>query len=394
MTTTSGTYSYNPALSDLVIDAFERIGIRAAEITPDHMISARRSINLIQSLFSNYGVNLFTVVLERIPLVQGVATYSVPSDTIMFLDGYIRTYPLGQAVNLIPQFATTINSTTVTVTQLSNGLVAGNYINIVIPVSIGGIILYGFYQATSVPNENTYTITAASAATSSATGGVVPLFACAVSSNIITVTLPSHGYLSGQSFVVQVSTTLGGITLFGSYTITSVVDANNFTIQSGYPASTLASVYENNGSCQIATQNITTQLVDRVVGPMSRTDYNSLPNKMQQGFPTIFWYSRLDNPTVTLWQVPDGNGPYELQYYRSQQIQDSNPINGQTAAIPNRFLEALFAGTAYHLAMKWAFDRAPVLKAYYDQVWAAIQAEDREDVPLRLVPDLSSYFQG
>jgi hypothetical protein len=46
--------------------------------------------------------------------------------------------------------------------------------------------------------------------------------------------------------------------------------------------------------------------IDRVILPISRTEYASYPNKTQQGFPTTFWFDRLLAPTVTLWPVPDG----------------------------------------------------------------------------------------
>ena len=46
--------------------------------------------------------------------------------------------------------------------------------------------------------------------------------------------------------------------------------------------------------------------IDRIILPISRTEYASYPNKEQQGFTTTFWFDRLISPTVTLWPVPDG----------------------------------------------------------------------------------------
>ncbi len=391
--TSSGVSAYNPTLSELVLESYDRIGIRASEITPDHMISARRSINLLFSKWSNLGVNLWEVDLQTVPLYQGVTTYNVPSSSIMILDAYIRTYSMGSPVNLTPAFATTINSTTVTITQANNGLSVSNYIQIVVPVSIGGIILLGYYQVTSVLSTSVYTITAADAATATTSGGVVPYFTTAAQSTAVTVTLPNHGYNAGQSFIVQISTNLGGVTLGGTYTIATIIDANNFTIASPYPAGSTASIYENSGNAQITNQNISAQPVDRIMNAISRTDYASLPNKTQQGFPTIFWFDRLINPTITLWIVPDNNGPYELRYYRVKQIEYGNPQNGQTADLPFRFLEAFCANLSFQLAMKWKPDIAMPLKEYADQVWGEAAADDRERVPLYLSPDVSSYFR-
>ena len=47
--------------------------------------------------------------------------------------------------------------------------------------------------------------------------------------------------------------------------------------------------------------------IDRIILPVSRTEYASYPNKEQQGFPTTFWFDRLLSPNVTIWPVPDGS---------------------------------------------------------------------------------------
>jgi hypothetical protein len=63
--------------------------------------------------------------------------------------------------------------------------------------------------------------------------------------------------------------------------------------------------------------------IDRIILPISRTEYASYPNKEQQGFTTTYWFDRLISPTVTLWPVPDGTSAQYLKYYRVRQIQDS-----------------------------------------------------------------------
>ena len=394
MTGLSGTTSFSPSNADIVLTAFRRIGVRASEVTNEHMTSARMAINLLQSSWSNMGVNLWRVDLQTVPLVQGITTYSVPSDTVMVLDAYVRLFSMGSPYNATPDFSTTISSTSVKIKWPSNGLSVSNYINIVIPVSVGGIVLYGYYQVTSVLDTNNFTITAATAATSTVNdGGAVPVFTTASSSNTVVVTLRNHGYLSGQPFVVQVATTLGGITLYGTYNITSVVDADNFTITSAYPASSIAILSENSGQAQLVGQNTSADPVDRVLNPISRTDYSAIPDKFQQGFPTIMWFDRLLQPTLTLWQVPDGNGPYALMYYRVSQIQDESPSMGQNPDVPYRFLEALTADLAWYLAKEWNPAIEVQRKTDADGARALAMAEDRERVNLMLQPDFSAYYQ-
>ena len=87
--TTSGTYSYNPSLGELTLYAFNLCGIRNTELAQEHMESARMAANLLLGRWSSQGVNLWEVDLQTIPLIQGVATYNYPANTIVILDGYI-----------------------------------------------------------------------------------------------------------------------------------------------------------------------------------------------------------------------------------------------------------------------------------------------------------------
>ena len=82
-----------------------------------------------------------------------------------------------------------------------------------------------------------------------------------------------------------------------------------------------------------------TTAIDRIIMPVSRTEYASYPNKTQQGWPTTFWFDRLLAPTVTLWPVPDGN-EVSFSYYRLRQIQDANFTSGQTVDVPYLWMEA------------------------------------------------------
>ncbi|WP_421696932.1 hypothetical protein [Ancylobacter sp.] len=88
--TTSGTYTFDPTFPEIAIEAFGRINVMPSAITPDHMLSFRRSVGYVQSQWSNKGVNLWTVNLVTQTLLQGVSTYNVDASTIMILDVYLR----------------------------------------------------------------------------------------------------------------------------------------------------------------------------------------------------------------------------------------------------------------------------------------------------------------
>jgi len=225
---TSGTYLFAPSLGEVVLNAYARIGVRRTEILQTHLVDARLEANLLLAKISNLQPNLWTVDLQALPLLQGAATYTVPAETVMVLDAYIR---------------------------------------------------YG---------------------------------------------------------------------------------------------------------------NPTT---DRSIYPVSRSEYSTYPNKTQQAFPTIFWFDRLISPTITLWPVPDGNGPYTLFYYRVRQVQDAEYINGQNIEIPYLWLDAFVAGLAYRLARIYAPSLEGQRKADADEAWGQAATQNVENVSIMISPGLSSYFR-
>lgn len=225
--TTSGTYTFNPALGEIVLYAYQNIGVRPTSVLQEHMESARMATNMMLSRWSNQGVNLWAVDLVEVPLVQGQATYAVDGSTIMVLDAYTTT---------------------------SSG-------------------------------------------------------------------------------------------------------------------------------------------IDRVIMPISRTEYASYPNKTQQGFPTSYWYDRLVSPTITLWPVPDGSSATILKYYRVRQVQDANLQNGENVEIPYRWLEAFADGLTYRLARIWQPQMAQMLKGQADESYQIASVQDVEAVPTYIAPMLSGYFR-
>lgn len=224
---TSETYAFNPALGEIVLYAYQNIGVRPTSVLQEHMSSARMATNMMLSRWSNQGVNLWCVELVEVPLIEGQTTYAVDSSTIMVLDAYTTT---------------------------SSG-------------------------------------------------------------------------------------------------------------------------------------------IDRVIMPISRTEYSSYPNKTQQGFPTSYWYDRLVSPTITLWPVPDGSSATVLKYYRVRQVQDSNLQNGENVEIPYRWLEAFADGLTYRLARIWAPQMAVALKGQADESYQIAAEQDVEVVNTYISPMIGGYFR-
>ena len=89
---------------------------------------------------------------------------------IMYGSAYFDITPIRSTVTLTNPFTTTINLPTVNVFDLAHGCVTGDYVTFSGASAVGGLTLNGEYQVTVVDNDN-YTITASSNASSTATGG-------------------------------------------------------------------------------------------------------------------------------------------------------------------------------------------------------------------------------
>ena len=140
------------------------------------------------------------------------------------------------------------------------------------------------------------------------------------------------------------------------------------------------------GAGSVSTQT------DLTITRISVSTYATIPNKLQQARPIQVWIERLrDAPKITVWPVPDQGTVetpyYVLRYWRLRRIDDAGS-GVQTADVNFRFLPALTAGLAYHIAMKDP-DLAPrvqMLKEAYMEQFDLAAGEDREKAAVRFVP--------
>jgi hypothetical protein len=86
---TSGLSNFNLDLTEIVEEAFERVGSEMR--TGYDLRTARRSMNLMFADWANRGLNMFTYEQGSIVLVPGQATYNLPDDTVDLLEHVIRT---------------------------------------------------------------------------------------------------------------------------------------------------------------------------------------------------------------------------------------------------------------------------------------------------------------
>ena len=181
--------------------------------------------------------------------------------------GYILDDSNRNLVNITPQtitsssvsvkLSTTIGSDEVTVKQVGSNITSYNSVFVETQISVGGLIIFGLYQCYAA-TPDTYKIYARDAigdpsyATANVTeGGAVASYATTSGQSIVTVTLNDHGFdvgTSGQNYASVVSTTVGGLTIFGNYTVTSVPTVNTFTIQVAQAATSTTTGSQNGGN--------------------------------------------------------------------------------------------------------------------------------------------------
>jgi hypothetical protein len=226
----TNTYNFAPSAGEIILNAFNRIQVRQTEILVSHLQQAMIEMNFMFSKFSNLQPNLWTVDLQSLPLQQGTATYSMPAETVMITNAYVRS-----------------------------------------------------------------------------------------------------------------------------------------------------------GSGTTAT--------DRMIWPISQTEYASIANKNSQGTPSQFWFNRQISPTITFYLTPDGNGPYTVYYYRVRQLQDATMANALNVEVPYRWLDAVVAELAYRLARIYRPDLEAIRKTDAMEAWVIASTQDTENVALYITPSLEGYFR-
>jgi hypothetical protein len=186
MATTSGTAAFNLDLTEIVEEAFERVGSEMR--TGYDLKTARRSLNLMFADWANRGINMWTFEQGTTPLIQGLNTYPLPNDTVDLLDHVIRTNPNQQ-----------FNQADLTITRISVSTYATipNKLTQARPIQLWVQRLDGQISPTGVTYQSADT--GAQTITLSSTAG-----------------LPTTGYLNiGAETIyygwINDSTTLGGV---------------------------------------------------------------------------------------------------------------------------------------------------------------------------------------
>ena len=130
---------------------------------------------------------------------------------------------------------------------------------------------------------------------------------------------------------------------------------------------------------------------DTTMTKISRSEYQAIPNKSQQGTPTQYFVQRnLSNVEITLYQSPDTTDT-QINYYYLGRIEDAGAYTDNPDA-PWRFLPCMVSGLAYFLSQKIAPEKTQSLKLYYEDEMQRALTEDSQSTSVHIVPQ--NFFIG
>jgi len=125
---------------------------------------------------------------------------------------------------------------------------------------------------------------------------------------------------------------------------------------------------------------------DTTMNRLSRSEYQTRPNKATQGRPSQFWLERKTTPVLHIYLAPE-NSTDTVRFYAMERIEDIS-TSQNTIDIPSRFAPAITSGLTYHLAQKFKPERIADTKMLYEQELMDALDEDRERVPFKVIPSI------
>jgi len=250
---------------------------------------------------------------------QNVAPYMYP-DQCPFT--FQSSFPIGLALNSTISVTSGSNRVLINDQGINEsgpgfpGFILPTSVYITVPISIGGIILFGSYpvitQGAGI-GPPPYAILAVDQlgnpwpATSTTTTYTIAYLS--MTGMEVTVFLPNHGYSVGSTYAVINPISIGGNVLWGNYIVTQVIDANNFLFQANFtgtytgstpelfiynlPASTLPTA--PTGSTAISTLDWT---MDNWGQDLILVPTQNASGAQTQYQPIYYWTPGVNLPTV------------------------------------------------------------------------------------------------
>ena len=128
---------------------------------------------------------------------------------------------------------------------------------------------------------------------------------------------------------------------------------------------------------------------DTSMTKISRSEYENIPNKFEQGQPSQYFVQRnLSNVVINLYQTPNTTDT-QINYNFIGRIQDAGAYDNQPDA-PFRFLPCMVSGLAFYISQKRNPQMTQNLKLYYEDELQRALTEDGQRASVHIVPQ--NYF--
>ena len=174
--------------------------------------------------------------------------------TVMASAGTQTITPQQRTTNPAPNFSISSGTTIVTIVDANSGPSTFNTVFFNTPVSIGNLLLNGAYPVVSVLSSASYTIASSvSASTTISSSGKVPFFTTSSGSANVLVDLSNNNFpmTLGLQQSFRAPTTVGGVTISGPYSISSIIDSTRFSINANTLATSSTTAFMNSGNAQL-----------------------------------------------------------------------------------------------------------------------------------------------
>ena len=130
---------------------------------------------------------------------------------------------------------------------------------------------------------------------------------------------------------------------------------------------------------------------DTSMTKISRSEYENIPNKFEQGQPSQYFNQRnLSNVEINLYQTPNETDT-QINYFYVGRIEDVGAYTNEPDA-PFRFLPCTVAGLAYYHGQEIAPERSQELERRYEAELQRALTEDSQSTSVNIVP--RSFYVG
>lgn len=181
----------------------------------------------------------------------------VGAPLMVLTNGSLNTItPIFRQDNVTPSVSLTTTSSAAFINDVGSNINQYTAVFISTHIAVDGIVIFGFYPCGAVgPDQFSIQLVdilgnPVFPSAPETNSGTVAEFTTTSGSSAVQVTLNNHGYSVGGTYPCLVDTSVGGIVLYGDYTVQTVIDANNFTIQTGTGATSSSSAFINGGNAQ------------------------------------------------------------------------------------------------------------------------------------------------